>query len=458
MGRIENPTRGEKPRFGILPGGQSLHPVLESVFETLNLAEVRWCLVRLPSSFSAPAGDIDLLVDRVDNVRIRRILRTLGFGALPVWGRRDPEVFYVLYHPSTGRNLCLHVVTELAFGPGHTIRTHAAARCLRRRRKRGVLFEADPQDAFWIMLLHCLLDKGELTSRYHTSLQQLAVSAQMDHELANTIEALSPVGWDASKMTNRARHGDWTSLNRLARDLDVSEAKERPVEFVLRSAAALLGVLSSRSVRRYAWEKRRARKIEGRHAPPVRGLSVALLGPDGVGKSTLAANMAGALQDFAGVRMLYMGLGYAGLPRMARLPIPGSRAAVGLLTLWWRYLVGRYHQSRGRLVIFDRYTYDAWLPPDRPLTALQRLARWTWAHACPAPELVLLLDAPGEAVYERRGEDNPAVLEAARRDFLSLRERIPQLQVVDASKPEEAVRDDVVDRIRRQAYRTGDYA
>jgi thymidylate kinase len=161
----------------------------------------------------------------------------------------------------------------------------------------------------------------------------------------------------------------------------------------------------------------------------------------------------GSFPGFAGVHTLYMGLGYAGLPRLARLPVPGSLAAVGLLTLWWRYLVARYHRERGRLVVFDRYTYDALLPPGRPLTGPQRFARWVWAHACPAPDLVLLLDAPGEVVYGRRGESEPVLLEAARRDFLFLLERIPQLRLVDASRPEEAVFYDVAECIRLQAAR-----
>ena len=35
-----------------------------------------------------------------------------------------------------------------------------------------------------------------------------------------------------------------------------------------------------------------------------------------------------------------------------------------------------------------------------------------------------LLDAPGQAVYERKGESEPALLEAARQDLLSLQGRI----------------------------------
>ena len=350
--------------------------------------------------------------------------------------------------------------------------TGAAVGCLERRRKRDAVFEPDPKDAFWILLLHCLLDKGEVAPRYRMRLEQLAASARADDELAG---ALCTAGWDASKMIERVNGGDWTLLNRIAGELKEHEARKQPLDRTLQSIPTLLAVISSRSVRRYAWEKGRSlisRLVEDhketpgmpesdghlRGDPPAssgRGLSIALLGPDGVGKSTLAANLKRSLPDFGGVRMLYMGLGYAGLPKLARLPMPGSLAAVGLATLWWRCLVAFYHRTRGRLVVFDRYTYDAWLSPGRRLSRLQRLARWVWAHACPAPDLVFLLDAPGKAVYERRGESDPTLLEAARRDFLSLRGRIPHLQVVDASRSEEAVRDDVTDRIYRHVRRSG---
>ena len=468
-----------------------LHPMLEAAFEALNLAGVNWCLARIPSSLSAPTGDVDLLVERTDHALARGVLRTLGFGTVRVWRRPEPEAFYFLPHPQTGRNLCLHVATELSFGSGHAIRTGAAAGCLRRRRKRGALFEAAPKDAFWILLLHCLLDKGEVALRYQNDLQKLATSARMDDELAREAEALCPAGWGAPRMVDHVHSGNWDLLNRLARYLKLAETEKRPLDRVVQVVPMVGGVLFSRSVRRYVWARgwtrvtrfvqrvitfpasvfyphehqvgaraldnrevrrvipRRVRKLVSRPLSAGRGLTVALLGPDGAGKSTLAANLTSSLPEFAGVRVLYMGLGYAGLPRLARLPFPGSLASVGLLTLWFRYLVARYQRRLGRLVIFDRYTYDAWLSPGRRLTRPQLLARWVWAHACPEPDLVFLLDVPGEKVHERRGESEVALLEAARQEFLSLLTRVPRLQVVDASRSQELVRDDVAERIRR---------
>lgn len=475
----------------------TLHPVLESAFDALNRAGISWCLIRFPSNLSAPKGDVDLLVDRADEARTRRILRTLGFGTLQLWGRQDPEAFHLLYHRPTDLNLCLHIATQLSFGPSHIIRTNAAAGCLQRRRRRGTLFEAHPKDAFWILLLHCLLDKGNVAPRYQASLRGLAAWAQADDELARATEALYPAGWDALEMIERVRCNDWAPLDDLARHLKKAAGREKPLDRILQSVAMLVATLTSRSILRYAWEKGRLlvklrvlstdgsedkhektadpttpqnrrnvrpprrrglRETERRPMSREPGLTVALLGPDGVGKSTLATNLAPSLSDFAGVRTLYMGLGYAGLPRLARLPIPGSLAAVGLLTLWWRHIKARYHRKLGRIVVFDRYTYDAWLSPGRRLSGPQRAARWVWAHACPAPDLVFLLDAPGKAVYERRGESNPTSLEATRQDFLSLRERIPGLQVVDAARPEKLVRAEVATRIRRRADRNGAYA
>src|SRR5205807_2194500 len=84
-----------------------------------------------------------------------------------------------------------------------------------------------------------------------------------------------------------------------------------------------------------------------------RGLSVALLGPDGAGKSTLAE---GIKHTFIfPVHVTYMGLTDGHLPLVDRLRVPGLVLAGRLCIFWCRYLMARYHQVRGRLVVFDRY-------------------------------------------------------------------------------------------------------
>ena len=168
---------------------------------------------------------------------------------------------------------------------------------------------------------------------------------------------------------------------------------------------------------------------------PRRGVSVALLAPDGGGKSTLAA---GLEETFPGpVRSIYMGLTKAsGSKTRYRIKAFGTAR---IFRQYRRYLTGRYHRSRGRLVIFDRYIYDAMLPSSRQLSAIKRIRRRLLGRLCPAPDLVLLLDAPAEILYRRSREHSVAVLEDRRRDYLTLEGRVPNLRVIDASGEQEGV-------------------
>lgn len=194
---------------------------------------------------------------------------------------------------------------------------------------------------------------------------------------------------------------------------------------------------TGRSARRRGWGAARA-------AAAGRGLSLALVAPDGAGKSTLAAGLRDALP--VPVRVVYMGMrddlgrrsGRWMLPRLARH--------------WRRYLEGRYHVARGRVVIFDRYSYDALLPGPRAHDRLRRARRWIFSHALPPPHLGVVLDAPGEVMFRRKGEHDVASLELRRGHYLRLAARIPRLVVVDASRPPEDVRRDV-SRLMWQAWK-----
>lgn len=182
-----------------------------------------------------------------------------------------------------------------------------------------------------------------------------------------------------------------------------------------------------------------------------RGLSVALLGPDGAGKSTLAD---GLRRSFFGPSCtIYMGFGVSGGASppslLARLRLPGLGMPGRLLVLWGRLLRAWLHQIRGQLVIFDRYTYDGLAPPPGRRGWLRRLSSWVKAHACPSPSLVLLLDVPGSVMYQRKGDLDSKTLEYQRQRFLALREQIPRLQVLDATTSPEAMRIEAMDRLWR---------
>lgn len=183
---------------------------------------------------------------------------------------------------------------------------------------------------------------------------------------------------------------------------------------------------------------------------PRRGLSVAVMDPDGAGRSTLAGAVAAGYGQPA--RVVYMGLwqGEGERPGSA-LPAAVLAAARRPFRSWRRAAVALYHQARGRLVVFDRHPYDALLPPRPPHVALKRVFFTLLARTVPAPSLVLVLDLPAEVIARRRPEEDPAALAAARADYLALAARLPQAMVLDADRPPDALRAAALDRIWQTA-------
>jgi thymidylate kinase len=163
--------------------------------------------------------------------------------------------------------------------------------------------------------------------------------------------------------------------------------------------------------------------------PRRAGLSLALLGPNGVGKSTAAAHLQRSFPFES--RLLYMGVWkHAGTtdPHAVRI----AELTIRPLRIWSRYLIALYHQLRGRLVIFDRYVYEARLPAKPPLLIAKRLYFWLLAHSVPPPRAVLVLDVPGAVAYRRKQENRPLELDAERRIYLELAARLPRAELIDA--------------------------
>jgi thymidylate kinase len=178
------------------------------------------------------------------------------------------------------------------------------------------------------------------------------------------------------------------------------------------------------------------------------GLSVAIVGPDGAGKTTLVSG----LQDTMPlpVTVQYMGLTGGRMPRADALRVPGLVLAARLAILWARYGSAMLDRRRGRLVLFDRYTLDGAVPPGVRIGRLGRLSRYVQRRACPMPDLVLFLDASGSTMHARKGEYDPATLESWRAAYGRLRGSVEALEAIDAERSVEEVRRDAAARIWRR--------
>jgi len=225
------------------------------------------------------------------------------------------------------------------------------------------------------------------------------------------------------------RQGDWEQALGFAGEVRSAVRRTQPREVARRRLRNRGGRLVERPI--LAWERR--------------GPRVAVLGPDGAGKSTLIHGIAD--NSLLPVRAVYMGLWARG-----READPGLLRSIVQVLLrpfraWGRYLIGVMHSARGRLVLFDRYTYDAMIPARPPYTWLKERYFWMLAHSCPSPDLVLVLDAPGAEMFRRKGEFDAAHLEVERRHFLSVAERVPRSVLIDATQPEDDVRREALARV-----------
>jgi thymidylate kinase len=223
-----------------------------------------------------------------------------------------------------------------------------------------------------------------------------------------------------------------------------------------------------------------------------RGTTVALIGCDGAGKTTVAR----ALEREPGlsIRYLYMGVSaeasnrqlpttrLANFVKRARggggsqhpLPVvvpahPAGRARAArrsaraalrlanrLAEEWYRQLIAQAYRARGDIVVFDRHfvadyhAYDI-AASGRPLA--RRIHGWVLSRAYPKPDLVVFLDAPPAVLHARKGEGTLASLTRRRADYLGLADRGlgGAFAVVSATQPLPAVVEEVATLIRDRA-------
>jgi hypothetical protein len=385
-----------------------------TVYHAFDRAGLRWCVLR--EDPSAQQIEVDLLVDPRHRHRAESVLRAYGCVLLPSWGRGSHR-FFLLYDPASDSWTKFDIVTEFAFGRYQELRIDAAQACLARRRACANHPRLNPDDEFWALLLHGALDRSQLSDYQRDSLAGLAPHAQTGGPLARWVaRACAP-----AEIIAMARTEDWDALVALGAWLRA----RRPM---ISRLAARGRAAKNRLVRAALRPVARIRR---------RTLSVALLAPDGAGKSTLQRELASTwpLQTWTA----YLGL----YPQPTQQRLRGLAPARRLARFWFRYAIGRAWQARGRLVIYDRHPVDALIVKEA--THGRRLRRWLIAHACPLPDLVIVLDTPGSVLHARKPEREVDELDDQRARYRSYARHSPNVVVIDASRD--------LDTVRRQVTR-----
>jgi thymidylate kinase len=227
-----------------------------------------------------------------------------------------------------------------------------------------------------------------------------------------------------------------------------------------------------------------------------RGLTVALIGPDGAGKTTVARALPDRLD--APATYIYMGVNWdagdhllpttrlvqavrrarggrddaGGPPPPPGAEVPGSSsprlgrrlagATWSALALANRLAEESYRQllvwvnvRRGVIVVFDRDFFSDYHAHDIAAGATRSPARrihgYLLEHVYRKPDLVIFLDAPAAVLHARKGEGTLESLERRRQDYLALASVTPRFVSVDASNSLDDVIADVISEIDEAA-------
>jgi thymidylate kinase len=367
-------------------------------------------------------GEVDILVDPAHLATVGAAAAAAGFVALNAWGH-GPHTFFVHYDTDRDCWIKCDVHTSVSYGrPVPHLGTDLKDACLAGRVRRGGVAIPCPEDALVTLLLHCILDKQQFQARRVARVKEVRWHIADHRRVQAHLSQYWPwMTWP--QLAAAIDHGRWDVL-----------LADRPRLVAHLRQRDRFGSLVRR-VRNPTLQK--LQRLVGLVVP--RGLSVALLAPDGAGKSTLVTSLR-ERPWFTAVHSVYMGLYQRTVAGSRPTRVPGLGLLRSLVTQWRRYGLARRHLAAGRFVIFDRYTYDALLPTARPGGLAGRLRRWALAHACPAPDLVVVLDVAGEVLFARKGERAPSALEQQRHAYGELGRRLRHGVVVDASCDAEQVR------------------
>lgn len=393
-----------------------IDPNLAMALHALDESGPPWVLLRGEDDLARPSGDVDILISREQLPGLDALLAGVGFCRVIAPGHGSHR-FYFCFSPSADFWIKLDIVSDISFGPLQQWRTSLASACLDRRIRKGPYWLPAPADKAWLQLLHLMLDKGEIQPKRLETAQRAAAIASAEDVIADFVDQYMGQGM-AARLLDLIRSDKSDEIGAMASLMRYRLTRTAPgfprLLAVTHRTLRLLGA-----------------RLQG--GGPV----VGVMAPDGAGKTTLLHGL-GATFPIPS-RYVYMGMWGAGPWDWWLRKVPGGRLGKKVFRVLRGGLAVRYHRVLGRLVLMDRVAYDALLPGSVDTSIGGKISNAFALRMGPEPDVLLVLDAPGEVMFARKGEHSVEILENWRQAYLQLADRIPAARVLDADQPQDQV-------------------
>jgi len=422
-------------------GDPYLFREIMAAFETNRL---RYCLLasydRYPDSI---ASDIDFMVVPADAARVAPLLAGVA-------ARSNARLVQCIQHETTAawfviarQEPCTIAMIQPDLSTDY--RRHgrlwlkAAEIVARRRWHAGGFWVASAADTF-IYYLVKRLDKGALSG---AQAEELERRYREDPQTARVLLHRRFPAHVADSIENALLTRDYTRLCECVVPLRAVLHRHAPTEPIAK--------------RLNHWLAERGRVLDRLLRPT--GLSIAFLGPDGCGKSSVIEGVRHQLGD-AFRRVDYQHLRPRPLARAAQanqapvldphaVPPRGTSGSIAkLIHFWASYVIGALlwtfpRRISSTLVIFDRYYHDIVADPLR----YRYGAPLVWARLLggivPRSDLIFVLDAPPEVIQARKQEVSFSESTRQRTAYLDLARQLPAAHVIDATQSLDQVVADV---------------
>lgn len=389
---------------------------LAAVFAALDREKVEWLVLRnwegLPDKNASK--DVDIGIDKADIARVHGLIETAvkaaGFDHVYAEDFQFARclTFVGIFGECT-QSIKVDLMDGLAFRGAHVFQFAGLVRNSRRINGFRVPDHVDNGVMLW---MKPLLTGGIVKQKYVREILESATARPeaFKDAMRNAIGAK----W-ASRVWPVITKGELSNTIPMKRSLRIAAWGTAFERNTVQTLKATLHHLLAEIARR------------ARRGPAT---FFAVVGPDGVGKTTFIENLSGELahlrvKDREEIRVRHFRPHI--LPNLKRLltgteeraedfRIPHRATAAGALSslvrlsyYWIDYVVGYWTGVRreciaGRSTIFDRYFYDFLVDPRRSRLSLPTWVTRTFLALTPKPDLVFLLDCDPDLVFARKQE------------------------------------------------------